>query len=118
MGYRVSANLKNSPYQVSHVEVSEAGRNRLRELGISRTCVSVRPASRRKYVGRREQSCGTRQDRNLRPRLVEGVRARRQTASFSCDPRNISIGRQPGTCYNILRISGAAIGDTVYDTAF
>ena len=26
MGYRVSANLKNSPYDVKHVEVSEAGR--------------------------------------------------------------------------------------------
>ena len=37
MGYRVSANLKGSPYQVSHIEVSEAGRNRLKELGI--TCV-------------------------------------------------------------------------------
>lgn len=42
MGYRVSANLKNSPYQVSHVEVSEAGRNRLKELGI--TCVDADPA--------------------------------------------------------------------------
>ena len=37
MGYRVSANLRGSPYEVSHVEVSEAGRNRLKELGI--TCV-------------------------------------------------------------------------------
>ena len=39
MGYRVSANLRNSPYQVSHVEVSEAGRNRLKELQI--TCVDA-----------------------------------------------------------------------------
>ena len=39
MGYRVSANLKTAPYQVSHVEVSEAGRNRLKELGI--TCVDA-----------------------------------------------------------------------------
>jgi D-apionate oxidoisomerase len=39
MGYRVSANLKNSPYEVSHVEVSEPGRNRLKELGI--TCVDA-----------------------------------------------------------------------------
>jgi len=35
MGYRVSANLKGSPYDVDHVEVSEAGRDRLKkELGI------------------------------------------------------------------------------------
>lgn len=34
MGYRVSANLRGSPYEVSHVEVSEAGRARLRELGL------------------------------------------------------------------------------------
>lgn len=34
MGYRVSANLKGSPYEVSHVEVSEAGRERLKELDI------------------------------------------------------------------------------------
>ncbi|HUU73685.1 MAG TPA: phosphogluconate dehydrogenase C-terminal domain-containing protein [Burkholderiales bacterium] len=39
MGYRVSANLKNSPYEVSHVEVSEAGRERLKELNI--TCVDA-----------------------------------------------------------------------------
>ena len=39
MGYRVSANLKGAPYQVSHIEVSEAGRNRLKELGI--TCVEA-----------------------------------------------------------------------------
>jgi len=39
MGYRVSANLKDAPYAVSHVEVSEAGRNRLKELGI--TCVDA-----------------------------------------------------------------------------
>lgn len=37
MGYRVSANLKNAPYEVSHLEVSETGRTRLRELDI--TCV-------------------------------------------------------------------------------
>ena len=39
MGYRVSANLRGSPYKVSHVEVSEAGRNRLKELNI--TCVDA-----------------------------------------------------------------------------
>jgi hypothetical protein len=39
MGYRVSANLKGSPYDVSHVEVSEAGRERLKELDI--TCVDT-----------------------------------------------------------------------------
>ncbi len=39
MGYRVSANLKNSPYEVKHVEVSEAGRERLKELKI--TCVDA-----------------------------------------------------------------------------
>lgn len=35
MGYRVSANLRNTPYEVSHVEVSEVGRGRLRELGLA-----------------------------------------------------------------------------------
>jgi hypothetical protein len=35
MGYRCSANLRSSPYTVSHVEVSEAARNRLKELQIS-----------------------------------------------------------------------------------
>src|SRR5262245_21887955 len=39
MGYRVSANLRGSPYEVKHVEVSEAGRTRLKELGI--TCVDA-----------------------------------------------------------------------------
>ena len=39
MGYRVSANLRGAPYQVSHIEVSEAGRNRLKELAI--TCVDA-----------------------------------------------------------------------------
>lgn len=42
MGYRVSANLRNSPYRVSHIEVSEAGRLRLHELGI--TCVEAAKA--------------------------------------------------------------------------
>ena len=42
MGYRVSANLRDSPYKVSHIEVSEAGRNRLKELGI--TCVEAAAA--------------------------------------------------------------------------
>lgn len=42
MGYRVSANLSDSPYAVSHIEVSEAGRNRLKELGI--TCVDAAEA--------------------------------------------------------------------------
>ena len=35
MGYRVSSNLKGSPYDVRHVEVSEAGRKRLGELGLA-----------------------------------------------------------------------------------
>lgn len=35
MGYRCSANLRGAPYVVSHVEVSQAGRDRLQELGIS-----------------------------------------------------------------------------------
>lgn len=35
MGYRVSANLRSSPYAMSHVEVSEVGRARLQELGLS-----------------------------------------------------------------------------------
>ena len=39
MGYRVSANLRDAPYKVSHIEVSEAGRNRLKELNI--TCVDA-----------------------------------------------------------------------------
>jgi hypothetical protein len=39
MGYRVSNNLKGSPWEVSHVEVSEAGRKRLEELDI--TCVDA-----------------------------------------------------------------------------
>ena len=35
MGYRCSANLRNAPYDVSHIEVSEVGRARLKELGLS-----------------------------------------------------------------------------------
>lgn len=42
MGYRVSANLRDTPYQVSHIEVSENGRTRLKELGIS--CVDYHTA--------------------------------------------------------------------------
>lgn len=42
MGYRVSNNLKGSPWQVSHVEVSEAGRERLKALDI--TCVDAQVA--------------------------------------------------------------------------
>ena len=42
MGYRVSANLRHTPYQVSHIEVSENGRTRLKELGIS--CVDYHTA--------------------------------------------------------------------------
>jgi D-apionate oxidoisomerase len=34
MGYRVSSNLRGAPYSVSHVEVSEVGRARLKELGL------------------------------------------------------------------------------------
>jgi D-apionate oxidoisomerase len=39
MGYRCSSNLRGAPYEISHVEVSEAGRTRLKELGIS--CVDA-----------------------------------------------------------------------------
>jgi len=36
MGYRLSLNLKNSDYSVRHVEVSDAGREKLlNDLGIS-----------------------------------------------------------------------------------
>ena len=42
MGYRVSNNLKGSPWQVSHVEVSEAGRERLKALDI--TCIDAQVA--------------------------------------------------------------------------
>lgn len=42
MGYRCSANLKGSPYEVMHVEVSEAGRARLKPLGIE--CVPAETA--------------------------------------------------------------------------
>ncbi len=35
MGYRVSANLRNAPYEIQHIEVSEAGRHRLKELDIN-----------------------------------------------------------------------------------
>jgi D-apionate oxidoisomerase len=34
MGYRVSNNLRGAPYSVSHVEVSDVGRARLKELGL------------------------------------------------------------------------------------
>ena len=35
MGYRLATNLRGSPYQVRHVEVSDAGRKRLKDdLGI------------------------------------------------------------------------------------
>ena len=34
MGYRVSANLRGAPYEVSQVEVSDVGRARLHELGL------------------------------------------------------------------------------------
>lgn len=39
MGYRVSANLRNAPYEIQHIEVSEAGRHRLKELDIN--CVDA-----------------------------------------------------------------------------
>lgn len=43
MGYRLSSNLKQSDYSVSHVELSDAGRQRLSEgLGIS--CVDAKQA--------------------------------------------------------------------------
>lgn len=43
MGVRLARNLKGSPYRVRHVEVSEAGRQRLQqELGL--TCVSTEAA--------------------------------------------------------------------------
>ena len=35
MGYRCSANLRGAPYEVLHIEVSEGGRARLKELGLS-----------------------------------------------------------------------------------
>ena len=35
MVYRCSANLRNAPYEVSHIEVSEVGRARLKELGLT-----------------------------------------------------------------------------------
>ena len=34
MGFRLSQNLMGTPYQVRHVEVSEVGRNRLKEIGV------------------------------------------------------------------------------------
>ncbi|MEY2801355.1 MAG: phosphogluconate dehydrogenase C-terminal domain-containing protein [Ramlibacter sp.] len=42
MGYRCSSNLRGAPYEVMHVEVSEAGRERLKALGI--TCLSAQDA--------------------------------------------------------------------------
>lgn len=43
MGFRLSANLKNSDFQVRHVEISEAGRSRLQdELGVS--CIDAEDA--------------------------------------------------------------------------
>lgn len=43
MGYRLTSNLLKSDYRVAHVEVSEAGRKRLKdELGVE--CVSVEAA--------------------------------------------------------------------------
>ncbi len=42
MGYRLASNLKGAPFEVRHVEISEAGRNRLsHDLGIA----AVEPAS-------------------------------------------------------------------------
>ena len=35
MGYRCSANLRSAPYEMSHIEVSEPGRARLKELGLT-----------------------------------------------------------------------------------
>jgi D-apionate oxidoisomerase len=46
MGYRVSANLRGSPYAVSHVEVSDVGRARLKELGLeAQTAQAVLPGA-------------------------------------------------------------------------
>jgi D-apionate oxidoisomerase len=46
MGYRVSSNLRGAPYAVSHVEVSEAGKARLKELGIeAQTAQAVLPGA-------------------------------------------------------------------------
>ena len=42
MGYRVSANLRNTPYEVTHIEPGAAGRTRLKELDI--TCVDAQAA--------------------------------------------------------------------------
>ena len=41
MGFRCSANLRGSPYEMLHVEVSEAGRARLRELDIGCTAAEA-----------------------------------------------------------------------------
>lgn len=43
MGYRVSANLKKSPYSVNHIEVSEAGRKRLQD-DLDIVCVDAEQA--------------------------------------------------------------------------
>jgi D-apionate oxidoisomerase len=43
MGYRLSANLRHSPYQTRHVEVSEAGRERLKS-GLGFETVSTEKA--------------------------------------------------------------------------
>ncbi len=44
MGYRVSNNLRGAPYSVSHVEVSDIGRARLKELGLqSQSAEAVLP---------------------------------------------------------------------------
>ena len=42
MGYRISTNLAASGHTLRHVEVSEAGRKRLAEAGI--TCVTAEEA--------------------------------------------------------------------------
>lgn len=43
MGYRLSSNLKQSDYRVSHVELSEAGRQRL-SAGLGIVCVDAQQA--------------------------------------------------------------------------
>ena len=37
MGMRITANLKNEPYDISYIEISEAGKERLATLGITTT---------------------------------------------------------------------------------
>jgi len=56
MGYRLSLNLKNSDYKVKHVEVSDVGRDRLKnDLGI--TCCDMDDALGTRNDGNHAGSC-------------------------------------------------------------